>query len=949
MVDLAWYKNSLKTCRNFLVKPYGGVVNRSGSQFIAEQKSHTTRTRLVPFSFSATQNYVIEFGVGYLRIFVNGTAGVLDYSPSAWNSGTYNAGDYAYSSSVTYYSLADGNTNHTPASSPTWWYPLVNNTPDGFVILEIPTSYTEAELRGLVFSQNADVLTITHNNHPPMLLSRYSATKWTFLPQQLDAGPFEDDNINNTVAVWVSATTGGGITISATKALFFAKHVGMLFKISQKDFGQSWLPGKAATLGDIARSGGNYYIALTTGTTGQNIPIGTGDHWNDGGVDWGYLHNGFGVARITAVAVGGLSCTADVLSRIPDGTTTTGYVSEVNLGAAAASGAYTKYTVAAHGLPAGFYGTALVNLTWIGWRVRGALGMSIGWNAVAIKYIDANTLEFALPWYSVNLGTDDLMGIVANKFKPPLNATTSASYKWAFGAFGDPALGDATNGYGPGYPAAVTYYQQRKVFGGTLQSPDGIWTSKTGSFNDFGQTNPVLDDDSVVYKLASSQVNPIRHLLQLDKLLVLTQGAVWATGTGNNTDVLTPGNIGVKLQSYQGVSTLPPIGIGGAALYVQHLGQVVRDMNYQWANDAYTGQNLTAKGSHLVEGHTMVEWAFQQAPLNVVWMVRDDGVLLGLTYLREQEVAAWHHHDTDGLYESVCCVTEGGEDVLYVTVKRTIGGATKRYIERFATRLVTDINDAFFVDSGVTYDNRNVGSNTITMSGGTLYDSTEEITLTASGATFVYPGTSDVGDQIVVTDVAGVAYQVTITSTFSTTVAKGRPVSTIPTALRTPGTAWSWARNTLPGLGHLEGKSVMVLADGNVAGPFTVVSGAVTLVTPAVKAHAGLAYTSDLETLPLAPSQQESLRGSFKLVNVLRAILLESRSIWAGPDETKLYESKTRAVAGAFQQPPNLTTGVVEIRLASTWNRNGTCFVRHTLPTPIGILALMPEVSVGGA
>lgn len=949
MVDLAWYKNGVKTCRNWIVKPYGGVCNRSGGQFIAEQKTSATRARLIKFSFNTAQNYVIEFGVGYLRIFAGGVLQTYGTTPpSAWLTSTgYSIGSYVRSSGVDYYCLVD----HTSGTFATdlaagKWYALVASA-DG-AVLELPTSYTEAELRSLVVSQNADVLTVTHNNHPPMLLSRYSSTKWTFQPQQLNSGPFEDDNVSPATAVWVSATTGPGITISATKPLFYAKHVGMLFKISQKDFGQSWLPGKAATLGDIIRSGGNYYIALTTGTTGQNIPIGTGDHWNDGGVDWGYLHNGYGVARITAVAGGGLSCTADVLSRIPDGATTTGYVSEVNLGSAAASGALTKYTVTAHGLPAGFYGTALVNLTWVGWRVRAA-GLVVGWNALPVRYIDANTLEFQLDWYLVNLGSDDQYGIVANKFKPPLNATTSASYKWAFGAFGNPALGDATNGYGPGYPAAVTYYQQRKVFGGTLANPDGIWTSKTGSFDDFGQTNPVLDDDSVVYKLSSSQVNQIRHLLQLDKLLVLTQGAVWATGTGNQTDVLTPGNIGVKLQSYQGVSALPPIGIGGAALYVQEMGQIVRDMNYQWANDAYTGQNLTAKGSHLVDGHSLVEWAFQQSPLNVVWMVRDDGVLLGLTYLREQEVAGWHRHDTDGLYESVCCVTEGNEDVLYVTVKRNIGGATKRYIERFATRLVTDIKDAFFVDSGVSYDNRNTTATTITMSGGTLYNETEEITLTASAGAFVYPGTSDVGDQIVVTDAAGVSYQVTITSTTSTTVAKGRPVSAVPAALRSPGTAWSWARNTLPGLGHLEGKSVMVLADGNVAGPFTVVSGAVTLVTPAVRVHAGLSYTCDLETLPLAPSQQEVLRGNFKLVNVLRAILLESRSIFAGPDETKLYEAKTRTVEGAFQTPPNLVTGVVEIRLSSTWERNGTTLIRHSLPTPVGVLALMPEVSVGGA
>lgn len=792
MVDLAWYKNSLKTCRNFTIFPYGGARNRTGSRMVAELKDSTKKARLMPFSFSSTQNYVLEVGEEYIRMIANGAQ------------------------------LLNGGNPVT-----------------------VGTTFQEADLPKLKFTQSADVMTFVHASYPPSQLNRYAATTWTFTAQTLNSGPFQNINTNTELSVWASGGEGT-VDISSSAPLFYAKHVGMLFYFEQKDFGESWLPGKAKVVGDAVRSGGNYYRALTAGTTGQNIPIGTGDHWNDGGVDWQYLHNGFGVARIISIT-STTKVSAQVLSRLPDAATSAGFAASINVGTnTIATDGWVNGVCTSHGLTVSSYGTALVVFV-------GAA------DVFTIEYfvVDANTVKFKTADYFYN-------GVSVASFKPPVSAKSSATYKWAFGAFGDPAVGDGTNGYAPGYPGTVTYYQQRLVFAGSPTYPDTIWTSKTSDYSNFGQSSPVLDDDSVVFTLASNQVNQIKGLLQLDKLLLLTGGSVWATSAGTQTDVLTPGNIGVKLQSYTGVSDLPPLGIGGAALYIQDKAQIVRDMNYQWVNDSYTGQNLTAKGSHLIDGYTIVDWCFQQAPLNVVWMVRDDGVLLGLTYLREQEVAAWHRHDTDGLYESVCSISEGGEDVLYVIVKRTINGSTKRFIERFDTRVVTDITDAFFVDCGITVTN-------------------------------------------------------------------------------------SPASATVAGLDHLEGMEVSILADGLVHPSLTVTSGAVTLQYAAEKIQVGLPYICDLETLPLAPSSAETVRGNYKLVTVLRAVVNETRSLWAGPDATKLYEAKTRTVADGFTTPPNLVTGVVEIRLNSTWERNGTTLIRHTEPTPIGILALMPEVTIGGA
>ena len=797
---MAWYKNSLKTCRNMLVNPFGGVRNRSGSEFIAYTPTAATPGVLIPFSFSNDQNYILELCNLTLRVVRLGSV---------------------------------------------------------LPITTLVTTYLYTELHDINYTQSADVLTIVHPNHPPMQLRRYSDATWTFVEQPLLQGPFQSVNTDTSYAVFPSSAVGA-ITIKSTKAMFYAKHVGMLFYLEQKDFGESWLPGKLKAIGNIVRSGGNYYQALTAGTTGQNIPIGTGTHWNDGGVDWAYLHNGYGVARILEIT-SSTEVKAEVQAgaRMPDGSVTTGFATGITVTACAASAlpGYIDGTATAHGLTVGSYGTCKIDIT----------GGLVASDVCDYQVKDANTVSFFYPFY-YSYGVLESISWSYNtvtKFYPPVG-TNSASYKWAFGAFGDPTRGDGTNGYGHGFPGAVTYYQQRLVFAGTATNPDTVWMSKTSNYDDFGQSLPSLDDDAVVFTLSSNQVNQIKGLLQLDKLLLLTSGSVWATGSGAQVDVITPGNIGVKLQGYTGVSNLQPIGIGGAAMFVQSKNQIVRDMNYQWVNDSYTGQNLTAKGSHLVDGYYITDWTDQRSPLCTVWMVRDDGMLLGLTYLREQEVVAWHRHDTDGEFVSVCSITEGQEDVLYAMVKRTLGGTTRHTIERFRTRIVTDITDAFFVDCGLTITN-------------------------------------------------------------------------------------SPASATVSGLTHLNGKTVNILADGLVHPPLLVASGAVTLQYAASKIQVGLPIISDIETLPLAPPQGESTRSNYKLITTLRMVVNEARSVWAGPDVDHLYEAKTRTVSTGFNTPPNLVTGIVEIHLASTWERNGTTMIRHTEPTPIGILALLPEVTVGGA
>lgn len=519
----------------------------------------------------------------------------------------------------------------------------------------------------------------------------------------------------------------------------------------------------------------------------------------------------------------------------------------------------------------------------------------------------------------------------------PDSAVSANSYKWAFGAWG----GDQ------GYPACVTYDQERQLFGATTAQPQSYWASKVGAYIDFGISTPVLDDDAISKSVPGRQVNAIRHIISLDKPVILTSGAEFVVfGEGEN-NVLTPTLI-AKPQTYRGSAQVAPIVIGDMALYLQEKGSVVRDLGYRYENDAYSGDDLTVLSTHLFEGKSITDWAYTQVPWSVVWCVRSDGVLLGLTYFREQQVVGWHRHDTDGTFESVCSVSEGSEDALYAVVKRTINGTSKRYVERLHSRTFSKVEDGFFVDSGLTYDGRNQAG-TVTLSGGSAWDQTETQTATLAGST-VSLAASHVGDQFILTDTAdsSIKYRLTIEAVTSATVCTVRPNRLLPVDKRGSNSAWDLAAKDIGGLAHLEAKSVAILADGNVQDPKTVASGVVTLDVPGAVVHIGLPITADFETLDINVPGQETLRDKQKIIPTVRLVVKDSRGVLAGPDTAHLDELKQRDDEN-YDEPITPLTGLAEIRIDANWNKQGRFFVRQSDPLPVTILAAIPDLIASNA
>lgn len=497
------------------------------------------------------------------------------------------------------------------------------------------------------------------------------------------------------------------------------------------------------------------------------------------------------------------------------------------------------------------------------------------------------------------------------------------------------------------YPSACTYFQQRLIFANTDNNTEGVWASRSALPKNFMVSTPLQDDDAVTFSIVGRQVNEVHHLLDLGKLLMFTESGEWVVD-GDSAGILTPSGINPRQHTANGSGALAPIVVNGTALYVQARGSIIRDLGFDFASDGYRGNELTIFSAHLFDDYTLTDWDYQQIPHSIVWVVRNDGTLLGLTYVREHQVFAWHRHEfTGGTVENVAVVPEGSENVLYVVVKRTIDGRVTRYVEYMKTRQIIDIRDAVFMDSSLTFDGRNTEATTMTLSGGTTWGHDEDLTLTASVANFV---STDIGNERWLTGSDGTVIRCEITDFTSTTVVTVRPNKTVPIVLRAMAvTDWSAAVDTVAGLWHLEGENVSILADGFVsASPNntkyikkTVANGSVTLDKPGAVIHVGLPITADVKTLNIDTVQGQSLADKKKHVSKLTLFVENSRGILAGPDADNLNDLKIRRDEG-YDDPIELATGTVEVNIAADWNSTGAVLIRQIDPLPLSILAVVP-------
>lgn len=808
-VDLEKYQTSLRRCRNFIVRQYGGVENRPGTRYVAPAKFPDRKCRLIPFQFNTEQTYVLEVGDHYFRVFMDGAQVVYSSGSSAGQP------------------------------------------------VDVTTPWTAADIDLLKYTQSADVMTVCHPNYPPMEIQRYAHDDWRTAEVETKNGPFNNINVDESITVYASER-GGDVTLTASSAIFKAWHVGQLFYAEQKNIDSTprWETDKPVAVGDYCRYSFNFYRCINAGPkghTGTVAPSHTdGAQWDgwgnadQNGVCWQYIHSGSGILRINSVAADGHTANATTITE------------------------------------------------------------SDGVQELPLAMVGAE----------------------------------NATYKWAHYAWN----GDA------GYPGTVVYFQQRLMFAGSRSQPQTVWTSRSGDYKDFGKSSPIVDNDAITYTYAGRQLNQIRHLIDVGSLVALTSGGEYKVN-GNQQGTLTPDAFQFSSQGQNGASHVQPIAISNVALFIQQKGGAVRDLAYSFDVDGFQGSDLTILANHFFTGYQITDWAFSITPMSIVWCTRNDGALLGLTYLRDQQVAAWHLHPGAGRYESVCSIAEGNEDALYCVVERTINGQQRRYIERMQSRLYDVMDDAFFVDCGLTYDGRNrEASKTMTLTGGAgdwPYD--EEMTLTVAGASYFTAG--DVGSEIhmpyIEDDVSKVLKLLirAVASGNQATVTSNRDVP--PQFRGVPVSDWGMARSTFVGLDHLDGQTVSILSDANVEPQKVVNASSITLEKAGAVVHAGLPIKAVIETLDVNLNGNETLLDKKKLFTAASLLVNESRGVFAGTPGGEMYEYAQRNDE-FYDDPVEPKTGTIELQLDANWSKNGRLIVEQNDPLPMTILAVIPRVTVGG-
>lgn len=554
------------------------------------------------------------------------------------------------------------------------------------------------------------------------------------------------------------------------------------------------------------------------------------------------------------------------------------------------------------------------------------------------------------------------------------------------------------------FPSVSTFYQNRWMVFSTVNSPATAWASAVGDLTDFNVNALANANDSLSFTLSSNKVMTVVFALQIKPgfLMLFTDAGISAV-MGDSSGTLVPGVYNVRQQNHRAVAGfgLQALAVGDTALYVQAFQNIIRDLKSEFSsnggnNVGYDGDDLTVFSTHLFQGFTVVDWDYQDIPDSIVWAVRSDGALLSMTYQKGGEMAAWTRNDTlNGLVENVCVIPENGGNSVYLSIKRTINGQSFRYIERLTNRLLKvpepQLNGLFErgglvdyvgMDLAATFDGRNTGNTTMTLSAGSTWTYQDFLTITASAPFFK---NYMVGDQIIIKAPDGSLLFCTITSYTSTTVVKVQVDfqggTFLPVNCRNaPLATWAHATARFFGLYHLEGQKLSVLGNGYVvASPnnydldgsgarrdnypvITVVNGQITLPKPMAVVHAGLPFLCDLESLPpdspSGPSEVNKKKNPVKLSiwvketaggfmgNKLPQTWWENSTpiSWGGPGDAakKMYEVKIRDDEN-YQEPTRLKTGIVETNITGVWDKFGTVALRQVDPLPMTVTGMYPD------
>lgn len=514
------------------------------------------------------------------------------------------------------------------------------------------------------------------------------------------------------------------------------------------------------------------------------------------------------------------------------------------------------------------------------------------------------------------------------------------------------------------YPSTCQYYQQRRVYGGSLNQPDTYWMSQPGLYDNFDSSTPVTAGGAITGTPWAQQVNGIQFMVPMPGgLVILTGKGAWQVN-GGSTAAITPSSQTATPQAYNGCNGIvPPITINYDILYVQSKGSIWRDLAYNFFTNIYTGTDLTVLSSHLFTDFSVIQAAWAEEPYKLVWVVRNDGVMLSLTYLKEQDIYAWTRHDTNGLFIGVCSVTELPVDAVYVITQRFVQGNWYYYAERMDNRVWDTVEDSFCVDAGIS-TTLSTQDATLNITGSPLLNST--VTGTASSSVFPTDIVGQVirigGGKILVTSrTSGSVIVGTVTQEITATVPNDPEMTVIPAQAG----EWTYAPlvSTVSGLNHLEGLTVTALADGSVVPPQVVTNNSITLPNPASYVVAGLPYTCQAQTMYYdgPPAGGQTVQNKRKNISAIGLRVEASRGLQVGADQidastqqnfqnvpwTDMNEIKERTMNVFAGSAVPLYTGDYYKAITSGWAIEGQVAIQQVYPLPANILGVVTYISVG--
>lgn len=708
-VDFQKYFSGCSILKNLVVTPHGPAIKRSGTRHLAPVKYQDKDCRLLPFTFSTEQEYILELGDAYLRFY-----------------------------------MEDDSTG--------WGRIEVAGVPT-----EVVSPYDEDEIWQVKFCQKADVMFLVHPLYPPRVLTRASHTSWAMAILTIENGPFLPENLDDTITITPSAVTGNGITLTANSALFTADHVGSTWKIrhdieetlqtvtesfdgsARKREKTTVISGEGQTMPIILNPDeylGYEIVGAFSGTLELQVSFGLSFD-NQGGV-WQWTQNWLTVEEFTGptsfnsikvnhteIVYFRFNCTAHT-SGTPD-IYLYRYADIEGLTSSAVSiapGEKLQYA-----LSGTFNGTFKLERTWDGgahWdtfsthagtlsvdeEIENSFSETVQYRWRHWEYVSGTCTATLVQkketggsgWVEITAFTSSTV-VTGNVVSEDDLHSTDATELWSEGAWSEEQ----------GYPGCVCFHENRLVFGGTPGSPESYWMSKTGGFDSERvdmETGPEATD-GLSFQTLDGEVNAAIWVKSMESLTAGTSGGEWRIGPVNAREPLTPDNIDAKNKGNEGSYDIDAIKINGRILFVQSDQEAVMELAQVDDSVGYVPpNNVSLLSEHITRGG-IVDWTYQSKPHGIVWVVRDDGVLLSFTYLPQHEVFGWARHVTgqdnslddpgDHSFKSVA-VAKGSKTLLAIVDRTNTGGSDRKYVELLNPFFTANNTGAGrFLDSSVVY------------------------------------------------------------------------------------------------------------------------------------------------------------------------------------------------------------------------------------------------------